>query len=91
MTAAYAVTSYDPDKHAALLAEYCLYAAPGERLLVTGGVEAAPLLRAVTRALLVRGARPVTRLDYPGQNDDLAELASEECPRQLSSRRGRRP
>ncbi|GGM06445.1 aminopeptidase [Deinococcus aerophilus] len=71
-------TTYDPHKHAALLAEYCLYAARGERLLVTGGIEAAPLLREVTRALLLRGARPVTRLEYPGQNDDLAELASDE-------------
>lgn len=69
---------YDPKKHAELLADYCLYAAPGERLMVTGGTEAAPLLREVTRALLIRGARPVTRLEYPGQMDDLAELASDE-------------
>ncbi|CAM3649076.1 aminopeptidase [Deinococcus frigens] len=69
---------YDPAKHAELLADYCLYAAPGERLMVTGGTEAAPLLREVTRALLTCGARPVTRLEYPGQLDDLAELASEE-------------
>ncbi|MDL2345618.1 aminopeptidase, partial [Deinococcus sp. MIMF12] len=30
--------SYDPAAHAALLADYCLSAAPGERLLVAGGV-----------------------------------------------------
>ncbi|GHG20426.1 aminopeptidase [Deinococcus indicus] len=69
--------AYDPDLHAALLADYCLSAAPGERLLVAGGQEATPLIRAVTRALLTRGARPVVRVDYPGQQEDFAELASD--------------
>lgn len=69
--------SYDPAAHAALLADYCLSAAPGERLLVAGGVSGTPLVRAVTRALLTRGARPAVRLDYPGQDDDWAELAQE--------------
>lgn len=69
--------SYDPAAHAALLADYCLSAAPGERLLVAGGVSGVPLVRAVTRALLTRGARPAVRLDYPGQDDDWAELAAD--------------
>ncbi|WP_369409334.1 aminopeptidase [Deinococcus arboris] len=69
--------AYDPDLHAALLADYCLMAGEGERLLVAGGQEATPLLRAVTRALLTRGARPVPRVDYPGQDEDFAELASD--------------
>lgn len=69
--------AYDPDLHAALLADYCLSAAPGERLLVAGGQAATPLIRAVTRALLTRGARPVVRVDYPGQQEDFAELASD--------------
>ena len=68
---------YDPVRHAALLADYCLMAAPGERLLVAGGQAATPLIREVTRALLSRGARPVVRVDYPGQDDDFAELASD--------------
>ncbi|WP_102127164.1 aminopeptidase [Deinococcus planocerae] len=63
---------YDPERHAALLADYCLTAGVGERLLVAGGTEAVPLVREVTRALLRRGARPVVRLDYPGQDDDFA-------------------
>jgi aminopeptidase len=68
---------YDPQRHAALLADYCLSAGAGERLLVAGGVAGLPLVREVTRALLTRGARPVVRLDYPGQDDDFAELASD--------------
>ncbi|UBV41549.1 aminopeptidase [Deinococcus taeanensis] len=68
---------YAPDLHAALLADYCLGAAPGERLLVAGGQSAAPLIREVTRALLTRGARPTVRMEYPGQLDDFAALASD--------------
>ncbi|WP_034384667.1 aminopeptidase [Deinococcus sp. YIM 77859] len=69
--------SYDPTRHAALLSDYCLGAGAGERLLVAGGTAALPLVREVTRALLMRGARPVVRLEYPGQDDDFAELASD--------------
>ncbi|MFC4639425.1 aminopeptidase [Deinococcus hohokamensis] len=68
---------YDPERHAALLADYCLMANEGERLLVAGGQAATPLIRALTRALLTRGARPVVRVDYPGQEEDFAELASD--------------
>lgn len=68
---------YDPRKHALLLVDYCLYATPGERLLVAGGLEAAPLIRELNRELLQRGARPVVQLEYPGQQDDLAAFASD--------------
>ena len=68
---------YDPAKHAELLADYCLYAQPGERLLVAGGQSATPLARELTRALLRRGARPVARLEYPGYLEDVAELAAD--------------
>nr|WP_221269629.1 aminopeptidase [Deinococcus budaensis] len=60
-----------------MLADYCLTAGAGERLLVAGGTAGLPLLREVTRALLTRGARPVVRLDYPGQDDDWADLAAD--------------
>ena len=68
---------YDPDKHAELLTHYCLSAGPGERLLVAGGTSAAPLIAAVSRALLRVGARPAVRLSYPGQDEDFAALASD--------------
>ncbi|SMB91623.1 aminopeptidase [Deinococcus hopiensis] len=68
--------TYDPVPHAALLADYCLSAGEGDRLLVAGGTGALPLVREVTRAFLRRGARPVVRLEYPGQDEDWAALAS---------------
>lgn len=67
--------AYDPAKHAELLAHYCLYAQPGERLLVAGSTSALPLLSELHRALLRAGARPVLRLNYPGQDEDVATLA----------------
>ena len=73
-----ALLAYDAQKHAELLAHYCLSAQPGERLLVAGSTLAEPLIAAVTRELLRAGARPVVRLSYPGQDADFANLASEE-------------
>lgn len=69
---------YDPDAHARLLSAYCLSAAPGERLLISGPADTVPLVRAVTRAMLQAGARPVPRVDYPEFQDDLARFASDE-------------
>ncbi|WP_309571511.1 aminopeptidase [Deinococcus sp.] len=68
---------YDPTLHAALLTHYCLEARPDQRIMVTGSLETAPLMRAVTRDLLSAGARPVPRLEYPQYQQDLAELASD--------------
>lgn len=73
-----ALIAYDPAKHAELLTHYCLYAAPGERLMVSGSVAALPLFEALNRALLRAGARPALRLNTPGQDDDFAALASDE-------------
>ncbi|WP_291424342.1 aminopeptidase [Deinococcus sp.] len=70
--------AYDPVRHAALLTHYCLSAAPGERLLVAGSTSALGLLAEINRAMLRAGAYPVLRLSYPGQDEDLAALASGE-------------
>ncbi|KQR41051.1 aminopeptidase [Deinococcus sp. Leaf326] len=70
--------AYDPAKHAELLTHYCLYAAPGERLLIGASSAALPLVAETHRAMLRAGARPVVRLGYPSQDDDLAALASDE-------------
>ncbi len=70
--------AYDPAKHAELLTHYCLYAAPGERLLIGGSSAALPLVAETHRAMLRAGARPVVRLSYPGQDEDLAALAGDE-------------
>lgn len=69
--------AYDPERHAELLAHYCLSAQPGERLLVGASTAAAPLVAATSRALLRAGARPAVRLSYPGQDEDFAALAAD--------------
>ena len=69
---------YDPAKHAELLASYCLKVQPGQRIQVTATTLALPLVEALHRALLMRGARPVLRLEYPAQQDDFYRHASAE-------------
>ena len=67
---------YDSAKHAALLASYCLEAGAGQRIQVAATTLALPLVEDLHRALLMRGARPVLRLEYPGQQDDFYRYAS---------------
>ena len=69
---------YDPMKHAELLASYCLDAEAGQRIQVTATTLALPLVEALHRALLIRGARPMLRLEYPGQQGDFYRHASAE-------------
>ncbi len=54
--------SYDADRHAELLAGYCLDAQAGQQVVVHGAVAAAPLLVALQRAILARGAWPLLRV-----------------------------
>lgn len=68
---------YDPVKHAELVTHYCLYAQPGERLMLGGSTTALPFLSELHRAMLRAGARPTLRLTYPGQDEDFALLASD--------------
>ncbi len=71
-------TLYEPAKHADLLAAYCLDAQPGQRIQVSATTLALPLVEALHRELLAREARPVLRLEYPGQQDDYYRYASDE-------------
>ncbi len=70
--------SYNPTQHAELLAGYCLYAAPQERIMVAGTVTTIPLVQAFARAVLQRGARPLLRLEYSGWDSDFIHFASGE-------------
>ncbi|MFC4453320.1 aminopeptidase [Deinococcus sonorensis] len=72
-----AATPYDPVRHAELLARYCLDAQPGQRVQVSATTLALPLVEALHRELLGLGARPVLRLEYPGQQDDFYRHASD--------------
>ena len=69
------LSPYDPEKHALLLTDYCLAAQPGERVLVQTTTLALPLVSALHRLLLERGATPILRLEYPEQLDDFYRLA----------------
>jgi aminopeptidase len=50
-------------RHAELLAGYCLDVQPGQQVVVAGGAPAAPLLVALQRAILARGAWPLLRVN----------------------------
>jgi aminopeptidase len=64
------MTGPDPDAFATLLCDYCLEVAPGQQVLVRSTTLAAPLLRALHRALLEREAWPLLRAELPGIEED---------------------
>src|SRR2546421_10167701 len=51
----------DPDSFAALLCDWCLEVQAGQQVLIGMTFEALPLVRALNRALLRRGAWPLLR------------------------------
>ena len=59
----------DPVAFAALLCDWCLEAQPDQQVLVRSTTAAAPLLTAVQRGLLERGAWPLTRAVLPGEQE----------------------
>ena len=61
------VRPMDADRFAALLCDYCLEVRPGQQVAVASGVEAAPALLALQRALLERDAWPLLDVSLPGQ------------------------
>jgi len=69
----------DPDAFANLLCDWCLEAREGDYVLVSTTTLAAPLIRAVHRALIIRGAwAPGVRIAVPGLAEDFYRLASDE-------------
>jgi aminopeptidase len=68
----------DPDRFAELLAGWCLDAQPGQQVLVESTTLAAPLLLALQRTLLQRGAWPLLRTDLPGQAEGFWAAARDE-------------
>ena len=63
------------EKYADLLVGYCVAVGPGDLVSVQAPTPALPLARAVTRAVLRAGGRPVVRIDYPQFVEDVLELA----------------
>ncbi len=69
----------DPDAFAGLLCDWCLDVHERQYVLVSTTALAAPLLRAVNRGLITRGAWPPRlRIGLPGLAEDFYRLASEE-------------
>ncbi len=57
------------ERHAELLAGYCLDVQPGQQVLVNGGQGAAPLMLALQRAILARDAWPLLRVGLDGADE----------------------
>ena len=69
----------DPDAFADLLCDWCLDAREGDYVLVFTTTLAAPLVRALHRALITRGAwAPGVRIAVPGVAEDFYRLAPDE-------------
>jgi aminopeptidase len=60
----------DPDAFAGLLCDWCLEVSEGDQVLVVTTTLAEPLMRAIHRAVLERGAWPLPRISFPGQPRD---------------------
>jgi aminopeptidase len=60
----------DTDRFARLLTDYCLEVAPGQQIQVSSTTLAAPLLLAVQREILERGAWPLLDVALPGQSEN---------------------
>ena len=67
----------DPATHAALLCDYCLEVKRGEQVVVRSTTLAAPLLAALQRSLLERGAWPLLRVSLPGQEEVFWDAAQD--------------
>jgi aminopeptidase len=72
------VSGPDPDAFAQLLCDWCLEVQAGQQILVASTTLGAPVVRAVHRAVLERGAWPLVRLSFPEQAPDLYALARDE-------------
>src|SRR5437763_12259799 len=72
------MTQPDPDNFATLLCDWCLEVEPGQQVLVVTTTLAEPLLGALHRAVLTRGAWPLLRVSPLGVADDFYRLASDE-------------
>ena len=64
-------------KWADLLVDYCLRVAPGETIGLYSEIEARPLVEACYRAVVLRGALPLVRLELPGLSEFFVQHANE--------------
>jgi aminopeptidase len=67
----------DADAFATLLCDWCLEPTEGQQVMVSTSTLAVPLVTAMHRAVLERGAWPLLRLSPSGSERDFYELASD--------------
>lgn len=60
-----------------LLVDYCLRVAAGETIVIASDWEARPLVEACARAVILRGAHPLVRLELPGLGEFFVRNASD--------------
>ncbi len=61
-----------------LLVDYCLGVTPGETILIGSELEARPLVEACYKAIVLRGAHPLVRLELPGLAEFFLQNATED-------------
>lgn len=66
------------ERWANLLVDYCLQVEPGETILIGSELGAAPLVEACYRAIVLREAFPLVRLELPGLAEFFLEHATDE-------------
>ncbi len=66
------------ERWADLLVDYCLRVTPGETILIGAEWEAKPLVEACYRAIVLREAYPLVRLEFPDLTEFFLRLATEE-------------
>jgi len=70
------VSAPDPDRHAALICDWCIGATPQDQVIVGMTHHSRPLVEALHRALLERGAWPLVRLAQSELAPDLFRHAT---------------
>ncbi|GAC1471307.1 MAG: aminopeptidase [Isosphaeraceae bacterium] len=61
-----------------LLVDYCLRVSPGETILIGSELEAEPLIEACYRAVVLRRAHPLVRIEFPRLSEFFLRHATEE-------------
>jgi aminopeptidase len=67
----------NPDAFAGLLCDWCLEVASGQQVMIVTTTLPEPLITALHRAVLSRGAWPLVRLSQPGLTEDFYRYAGE--------------
>lgn len=65
-------------KLAQLAVRYCVSVKPGEKIIISGGIEAVPFLVELYKEIILQKAHPIVRFNLPGVSDFFYKHASKE-------------